>query len=89
VPDDGMPPPPLDDEFGLSEPFAEPSSRELEVAVADAECRASSGLSEALYDAEVEAQLAAVDVNEDALERMRANLEQDRRRVEAVIDEHS
>jgi len=64
-----------------------PSRREVEVAVADAECRESSGLSLARYRAEVTAQLAAIEADEGALERLRVVIDEHQREVEAVIDD--
>jgi hypothetical protein len=48
-----------------------PSAEEIEIAVTDAECRESSGMSEAQYDAEWDAQLRLVAQNRDTLERNR------------------
>jgi hypothetical protein len=45
---------------------------EIEMAVEDAKCRGSSGWSTAMYQEEWERQLALLDENEDALERLRA-----------------
>lgn len=64
-------------EFGLgggdggSEPRAIPSRSELELATADAACRDSSGYTETLYRAEFEAQLRALDVNDEELDQVR------------------
>ncbi len=48
-----------------------PSVDEIAVAVADAECRESSGLSAAAYETEWEEQRKLVDLNRDKLERIR------------------
>ncbi|MGH9245962.1 MAG: hypothetical protein ACRD29_16925 [Acidimicrobiales bacterium] len=95
TPEEGMPTPFLREEFGddvsepdVLEPWSPPSVEEIEIAVEDAKCRESSGVRREFYDAEVEAQLEAVAENEDALERVRAAVEEDRRRVEEILSEY-
>ncbi|MGH9247551.1 MAG: hypothetical protein ACRD29_25200 [Acidimicrobiales bacterium] len=65
-----------------------PSTREIEVAVFDAECRESSGYSEALYQAEVEAQFHQIAGNEEELDRVRVAFDEDLERVQSIIAEH-
>lgn len=92
LPDDGMPPTELAADFGLADAdgdaFAAPGVEEIQLAEADAECRESSGLTEALYDAEFDAQVAFIADNEDALERIRATVQQSEENVDAVIAEN-
>ena len=85
----GMPPPSLSERFGLGgNSEGGPSSEEIRIAVADAECRESSGLSQELYTLEFEAQLRHVAANEEELERIRASVEADAALVKAILAEH-
>ena len=73
------------DEEGVPE-LVPPTAREVEVAVTDAECRESSGFSEARYDAEVRAQMEAIAEHEDDLERLHVAIERFSAEVDEVID---
>lgn len=57
-----------------------PTPREIELAIADAECRDSSGYSQKRYDLEWEAESKLLDAN-------RAHLEEERAKNQAKIDE--
>ncbi|UGS26232.1 hypothetical protein K8F61_16625 [Microbacterium resistens] len=76
VPEDDrqMPTQEVSQRFGLTGPEASmtASAEEIAVAVADAECRTSSGLAELRYDREWEEQQKLLDANRDQLERIRA-----------------
>lgn len=69
-----MPTQEVSQRFGLTGPEASvtASVEEIAVAVADAECRTSSGLAELRYDREWEEQQKLLDANRDQLERIRA-----------------
>jgi len=58
-------------QFGLDDPYGAISTEEIRIATIDADCRISSGFSQALYDAEFAAQTLALKANADALVRDR------------------
>lgn len=57
------------------EPRAVPTQSEIDLATADAKCRDSSKYSERLYRAEFEAQLRAIEINDEELARARQHNE--------------
>lgn len=64
------------------------SPEEIRIAVADARCRESSGYAQAVYDNEVDQQLALFAKNRDALERTRAAFKRNVERAREVIAQH-
>lgn len=68
-----MPPLAVAERFGIVGPnqTTAASTEEIAAAVADAECRESSGASAALYEAQWDAQSALVDENRNQLDRIR------------------
>lgn len=69
----GMPPDVAAQEWGIETGGTpEPSGEEIAAAVADADCRETSGLSAATYDKTWEAQQELVDENRDKLDRIRS-----------------
>jgi hypothetical protein len=72
-----------------SNPLAQyvPSAREIEVAVADAECRESSGYTKAFFDAQVDAELTAIGADVESFEAVRAEYVDYGQRVDEVIAE--
>jgi hypothetical protein len=58
-------------QFGLGDPYSATSTGEIQIAKMDADCRISSGFSQALYQAEFTAQTLALKKNADALVRDR------------------
>lgn len=93
VPDDvwAMPPEPLDEEFGIIGPGAtkEASSEEIAVAVADAQCRESSRLSELQYEKEWAEQLSLIHANRDQLDRSRVIDRERKKELLHTIAEYS
>lgn len=65
------------------------STEEIRTATADAKCRASSGWSQALYDAEYDAQVAFVKKNADKLDRIRDELAEDKKRLLAAATKYA
>lgn len=63
------------------------SAEEKRIAVADAQCRESSGWAEASYDAEWNSQMASIKKHADELKRYRVLLDQRRQRAERIIAE--
>lgn len=74
---------------GTSEGTPEASAEEIAAAVADAECRESSGLSEAKYDRSWDVQLQLVEENRDELERIRDAAVERREKLLTIVAEHS
>lgn len=64
------------------------SAAEISVAVGDAQCRESSGFTDALYITEWQAQLNQIDENRDALDSGRQTLQEWRTQVDAIIGSH-
>ncbi|WP_062137698.1 hypothetical protein [Demequina aestuarii] len=62
-----MPTDALMDEWGMDQPGAQASADQISIAVADAECRASSGYDATLYNAELRLQTVALTNNSDEL----------------------
>ncbi|QAY60181.1 hypothetical protein ET475_09395 [Microbacterium protaetiae] len=75
----------LGDPAGSSSPFTE----EIKVATADAGCRASSGWSQALYDAEYAGETEFVKKNADKLDLIRDELAADKKRLTAAATEYA
>jgi hypothetical protein len=86
-----MPPAGVASRFGLdgSNKTLTPSQEEIDAAVADAECRASTGLSTALYDAEWDQQAKLVTENRDQLERFRSGATELNEKLLTVVAEHA
>jgi len=86
-----MPPPPLDEQFGITGPnkTATASAEEIAVAIADADCRESSGLSEARYEAEWDHQLKLVAENRDTLDRIRAEALVHKEKLLTIVAENA
>ncbi|KHK97630.1 hypothetical protein LK09_10485 [Microbacterium mangrovi] len=82
IPQD-MPPKPLDKKFKSSGSVA--SAEEIELAVADAKCRDSSGWAAALYRAEWDAETTLVNENRDKLDRIRTEAVAFRKKMLAVV----
>jgi len=86
-----MPPPPVDEQFGITGPnkTATASAEEIAVAITDADCRESSGLSEARYEAEWDHQLKLVAENRDALDRIRAEALVHKEKLLTIVAENA
>jgi len=65
-----------------------PPAAEISVAVSDAQCRESSGFTDAFYSAEWQAQLKLIDVNRDSLLGGSQTLQEWRTQVDAIIGSH-
>jgi hypothetical protein len=83
-----MPSPSIVKRFHIGRGGSSASQEEIEIAVADARCRESSGFAQALYDDEVDQQLALFGKNRAALERTRAAAKRNFERARAVIAQH-
>lgn len=78
--------------FGLDgdgDASSRPSKAEIELAVADAGCQATSGYEKAFYDGEWNRQSKVVAENADSLNRLRTQIMAKQTRVLAVIAEHA
>lgn len=64
-----------------------PSTEEVELAMADAQCREDSGFAEAFYGAEWDAQVALMAENQDKLERIHASIEAYKQELDQVLAE--
>jgi hypothetical protein len=83
-----MPSPSIVKRFHIGRGGGSASPEEIQIAVADARCRESSGYAKALYDNEVDQQLALFAKNRAALERARAAAKRNLKRARAVIAQH-
>jgi hypothetical protein len=86
---DEMPTSEMVESFGLDEVGTIPTSEEVELAVADAECMETSGYSQVLYDAEWELQSQVVGQNQETLDQLRDELQNRRQAMLEIIAERA
>lgn len=72
---------------GLDRPWQPPSTEEIELAVADAECRESSGFAETFYEKEWDAQLELMAPRVDELEQLAEALQEFDQELNQVLAE--
>jgi hypothetical protein len=86
----GMPPSDAATEWGVgSGGTSEPSAEEIAAAVADAECRESSGMSAAMYERTRREQQKLVDENRDKLDRIRTEAIEREAKMREIVAENA